>query len=177
MVENRKNCVVGTRRCTPAGNLAQTIHCTTDHGRYRRAELAPLVRKRGDAFLRMSDGLSESMPLDISLTVQELTQDYRITEEYARRAGGVFIKVSPRDVTDHDLLQAFLRVATEVGEDSALLHRALANDGEISPDEAAALAIEIDQTVQAALELKQRVLARAQRGPAVVTLPTRGGRS
>lgn len=93
MVETRKNCNVGTRRCTPDGNLAQIIHCTSDHGRYRRPELAPLVGRRGDAFLRMSDGLSEDMPLRIALLVQELTQDYRIAEEFARRSGGVFIRV------------------------------------------------------------------------------------
>ncbi|MGV3518182.1 phage regulatory CII family protein [Luteitalea sp.] len=175
-METHKNCNVGTRRCTPDGNLAQIIHCTTDHGVYRRSELAAFVGKRTDAFLRMSDGLSEEMPLRIALLVMELTRDTRIAEEFARRAGGVFIKVNAREVTDEDLFQAFLRVTKEVGEDSALLLRAL-QDGHLGPDEAEALAIEIDQTIQAALAMKQRVLARAQRGPAVVSLQPRGGRS
>jgi hypothetical protein len=169
MVENRKGCVQGTRRCEPQG-LAQVVHCVTRHGRLSFQDLCAAAGKRSDAMARMSDGLSEDLTLRLAIATSELQRDPRIAEEFCRRVGGVFVPLDTRAVTDSDLHQALMRVVSELGEDSSLLSRALA-DGAICEQEADSLEAEIDETIQAALQLKARIRAKVR--PTVVAIGRR----
>ena len=156
-MENRKGCVLGTRRCEPK-NLAEVTHCVTRHGRLSFQDLCAAVGKRSDAMARMTDGLTEDLTLRLAIAISELQRDTRILEEACRRAGGVFVPLDTRDVTDLDLHQALMRVVSELGEDSSLLAKALA-DGGISSEKADALDAGIDDTIQAALQLKASIRA------------------
>lgn len=164
MVQNRVGCTLGTRPCEPQG-LAQTVHCVTRHGRHGFGELPSLVGKRSDALSRMTDGISEDLTLRLAISISTLQRDTRIAEEFCRRVGGVFVPLDTREISDSDLHQALMRVVSELGEDSSLLSRALA-DGAIDEREADAIEAEIDETIQAALQLKARVRAKVR--PTVV---------
>jgi hypothetical protein len=170
MVENRKGCVQGTRRCEPSGNLAQTTHCLTRHGRLSFHDLCAAVGKRSDAMSRMTDGISEDLTLRLAIAVSELQRDNRIAEEFCRRVGGVFVPLDARDATDADVHQALLKAVSELGEDSSLISRVLA-DGAINSDEADAVDAEVDETIQALLQVKARVRAKVR--AAVVSIGRR----
>lgn len=163
MVENRKGCTLGTRPCEPQ-NLAQVVHCVTRHGRHSFGELTSLVGKRSDALARMSDGISEDLTLRLAIAIQTVQRDTRIAEEFCRRSGGIFVPLDSRSATDTDVHQALLRVVTELGEDSSLISRVLA-DGAISSDEADAVDAEVDETIQALLQVKARVRAKVRTAP------------
>lgn len=158
--ENRRGCVLGTRRCAPA-DLAQVVSCVAHHGRLSFGELSAHVGSRRDALSRMTDGHSESLTLRLALAITELQRDTRIVEEVARRAGGVFVPTETRALGDDDITRAFLRAVQEIGEDSAAIAQAIA-DGTVTSDEAAQVAREIDQTVAALLAVKARVQSKAQ---------------
>jgi hypothetical protein len=160
MVQNRKDCTQGTQ-CTPQGDLAQTVSCVAHHGRHKFGELAKLVHKRGDALSRMTNGFSEDLTLILAIRISEAQRDNRIFEEACRRVGGVFVPLDSRDISDSDLHQALMRVVSELGEDSSLLSRAL-SDGGIDAQEADQLEAEIDETIQAALQLKARIRAKVR---------------
>lgn len=160
MVENRKGCVQGTRRCEPQG-LAQVVHCVTRHGRMTFQDLCQAAGKRSDAMSRMSDGLSEDLTLRLAIAVSELQRDNRIAEEFCRRVGGVFVPLDARDATDADVHAALLKAVSELGEDSSLISRVLA-DGGITSEEADAVDAEVDETIQALLQVKARVRAKVR---------------
>jgi hypothetical protein len=163
MVQNRVGCTLGTRPCEPQG-LAQTVHCVTRHGRHGFGELPSLVGKRSDALSRMTDGISEDLTLRLAISISTLQRDNRIFEEACRRVGGVFVPLDARDATDADVHQALLRAVSELGEDSSLISRVLA-DGAISSDEADAVDAEVDETIQALLQVKARVRAKVRTAP------------
>lgn len=163
MTENRAGCVLGTRRCEPEG-LAQVVHCLTRHGRHAFGELPSLVGKRSDALSRMTDGLSEDLTLRLAIAISTLQRDTRIAEEFCRRVGGVFVPLDARDATDADVHLALLKAVSELGEDSSLISRVLA-DGAINSDEADAVDAEVDETIQALLQVKARVRAKVRTAP------------
>lgn len=166
MLQNRSTCTVGTRPCHP-DNLAQTVACVTRHGLHAFGELPSLVGKRSDALARMSDGISEDMTLRIAKAVTAVQRDTRIVEQFARACGGVFVALDARATTDSDVQAALLEAVRELGEDSGLIARALA-DGRITQAEADDICREVDETVAALLEVKARVRAKV-----VVSVPAR----
>lgn len=171
MVENRKGCVLGTRRCDPQG-FAQVAHCVTRHGRLTFGELCTAVGKRSDALSRMTDGLSEDLTVRLLIAVTELQRDTRMVQEVCRRSGGVFVPLDARgEASDCDVHEALLQAVQEIGEDSGLIARVL-HDGAVTELEADAVDAEIDQTIQALLTVKARVRAKVRR-PSLTTTARR----
>lgn len=167
MVENRKGCVLGTRKCDPV-NLAQVVHCVTRHGHHEFGPLARMVGRRSDALSRQTDGLREDLTLGLTIAITELQRDTRIVAELARCVGGVFVPLDTRAVSDADIHQAMLQAVREIGEDSGAIALALA-DGALTQDEADHILRELDETVQAVLAVKARVQAKVSQRPALLT--------
>lgn len=166
MTENKKGCVLGTRKCDPVG-FAQVAHCVTAHGHHGVGELAAMIGMQRSALTRKTDGHVEDLTVRQMLAIGELQRDHRMVEEVCRRAGGVYVPLDQRDIADADIHQSFLQAVRELGEDSAAIQHALA-DGVVTDDEAAQVAREIDQTVAALCAVKARVMAKANSRPSLV---------
>ncbi len=158
MVENRKGCVLGTRRCDPA-SLAQIVHCVVRHGRHDVQDLARMVRRQGAALYRQTDGVSEDLTIGQAVAISELQRDSRIVEEMCRRVGGVFVALSAHDVTDDCIREALMEAVREIGEDSGLVSRVLAQP-EVTEQAADAVDREVDETVAWLFQVKARVRAK-----------------
>lgn len=161
MVENRKGCVLGTRRCDPIG-YAQVAHCVVAHnGTYGVDQIARSIGMQRAALTRKADGFSYDLSVRQVLAIRELLQDTRMVEEIAREAGGVFVPLDTRAISDQDIRQAFVAAVRELGEDAAAIERAL-EDGHVSEDDAVHVGREIDQSIAALLAVKARVQSKAQ---------------
>ena len=78
-----------------------------------------------------------------------------------RAVGGVFVRL-PDATSDEAVYQAMALVVKELGDDSSLLRRCLA-DGILTADKAARFDDEVDETVVALLQWKAAFRARAAR--------------
>jgi hypothetical protein len=166
MVENRKGCVEGHRSCEP-NDLAQVVHCRSRHGRLKFPELCKAVGKRSDAMARMTDGHSEDLTLGLAIAVCQVQRDTAIFEEACRRVGGVFVPLPDAHGADEDIYAALSMAVEELGQDSGVIRRILA-DCAVTAEEAEQAAREIDETIASLVHLKHVVFAKVRK-PSLLT--------
>lgn len=109
--------------------------------------------------------LDEQRPEKLSLVEAELmtglAQDAEIAASLAQACGHICVSVGlVGEVSDTELTKIFLRLCKEQGDVAASLNRALA-DGSISRNEERHLDQQIEELIQAAVELRRRVHAKA----------------
>lgn len=170
MVENRKGCVLGTRRCTPQ-TTAQEIHCQWRHDpAYTFEDLARMVGAQRPALSRKTDGFSEELSIRLFIAAAKTTGNLRPMASLARDLDGVFVPL-PAGERSRDVYAALAAVMAEVGEDADVIQRVLADD-HITPDEAVRVTREIDDTIARLVALRLTVEAQA-RPAAPATTPLR----
>ena len=167
MLENRKGCALGIRRCDPK-NLTEIVHCLYHHGRHSFGEMAESLHVRRDALSRRTAPYGESEDTSVSLTVGELItgtnlqDDRRAVEEVCRRTGGVFVRMPDAHTADTDVYDALTAAVEELGQDSGVIRKIL-SDGVIESDEADRAEREIDETIAALVRLKSTVRRKVAR--------------
>lgn len=97
--------------------------------------------------------------VDEAIAVQAVTHDYRILYAEAAMLGHVCIRLADyRGVSDVELLNAYARLHTELGETAAAISAAL-EDGRISRGEFNRIDAEMQEDVRAQYELRARLEA------------------
>jgi len=167
MVENRKGCVLGLRRCNPT-TTAQEIHCQWRHDAHLDFQtLARRARAQAAALARKTDGFSETLSIELFKVGCELTGNLRPLAQLCRDLGGVFVPLPAAEATDQDVYAALVTVVEEIGQDSSLVRRVLA-DGYVTEDEVIEAEREIDQTIASAVALKAAIRAKVAK-PSLLT--------
>jgi len=80
---------------------------------------------------------------------------------------GVFVPLPAAEATDQDVYAALVTVVEEIGQDSSLVRRVLA-DGYVTEDEVIEAEREIDQTIASAVALKAAIRAKVAK-PSLLT--------
>jgi hypothetical protein len=164
MVQNRKECTIGARRCDPTSGR-EIAHCLVNHGRHSFGDVAEALKMRRDSLSRATspyESEDENQYHQPGLTWQDvivvtnLQDDHRLVEEVCRRTGGVFVPMPSAHDTDEDVYEALTTAVEELGQDSGVIRRILA-DRTVTSEEADHADREIDETIAALVKLKATV--------------------
>jgi hypothetical protein len=162
--ENRQDCTLGRRVCDPR-DTAETIHCLARHSSTPPQKLSAEAQMRHDTFLRATEwtpGAPCKTPVSLFTFLTNRTKDTRAIASLARDCGGVFVPLPPVEALagEERLFEALSTAFEEVGQDAAVIRRALA-DGEISGDDLARCTREIDESIAALCRVKTVLTAMA----------------
>ena len=154
--------------------LQQAIHDTvheypiwSDRKKPRGAvALAPMVNMQAGTLSNKANTIMETHQLTLaeSIPIQREAQDYRITDAYCMTLGGVFLRFHDlKFVSDQQLLDVWAKYIQEDGETAKAVSEALA-DGNINEKEMDRIEKEVNEDIQAKLELLHRVKEIYQQG-------------
>lgn len=103
-------------------------------------------------------------PLDLIDLLEDRTVGHpgwpHVTNWLCRRRGGVFVPLPEGPLGTEAITGCVFEMAAELGDVSRCIGEAL-SDGEVSPKEAAAANLELDQLINTAIALRHRLLTIA----------------
>lgn len=114
----------------------------------------------------------QRFPVDLLVPFMLATKSIEPLRWLAQQAGCAVVALPTTTPGTDDIRDRFLVAVEELGQDSAVIQRAL-GDGEITPSEGRDIAAELRDTIDALLAVEAAVLARVERkAPAKMALPS-----
>lgn len=168
MTENRKGCVLGTRRCTPA-DLAQEIECQWHHDpKIKFGELCARARAQRATMSRKTNGTARDLPIDAFVATTLATGNMRPLQALCLELGGVFVP-APQAEADgvDDVVVAFFALVESFGDNGSTV-RAIVADGVVDDLEATAARQKLGQLMALAANL-EAVITRKVARPSLLT--------
>lgn len=121
----------------------------------------------------LNDSEPQRFPSDLLVPFMQATGSRHPLCELASAMDCAIVALPTAPVGNDDIRDRFMRVVDELGQDSAVIQRAL-GDGEISPSEGRDIVAELRDTIEELLRVEAAVLARVQQKPSALrmSLPT-----
>ncbi len=175
MTQGRKDCRQG-RKCEPR-TVAEAIYCLVHHSDIEPRVLAERLGKRYAYLMDAANPDRDTVQFQIQMLIpaMQLTNNWMPLQFLCREMGGVFVPLPTVGAEHGDIRKAFMATIQEIGEDSAVIERVLA-DNIVTAEENRAVSDKLDRTIAALLRVKAEVDARAAR-PATSLLRSVGGQA
>lgn len=162
MTRSRRECRLG-KPCEPT-TLQEAIYCCVHHSAIAPQQIAERLAIRVTYLHDAANPDRDEHQFQARLLLPLMTATGNLAPLRFLNAalGRIDIPVPAIDTDGDDVLSGYLRLVREVGEDSALLERVMA-DGSVTPDEALRVKRETRETAEAAMYVAALVEQRVAR--------------
>ncbi len=159
MTGSRKTCRQGDR-CEPQ-TLVEALYCACHHSDLPLTSIAEIIGQRQGY---LSDAVNPDRD-EVQFQARLIAPLIRATDNYAplqflaRQVGAVIVRLPAGDAGSVDLRQRFMKAASELGDVSREVERALSGDNEIDTDEFLRIDRELSETVEAVEQMRSALKA------------------